>query len=322
MGTLRNLTSEDKHVHMLITNSNLAEMFVYDTLKTKCKADSESVYRIEKASEFKEMLELVGMQAYMADRWLFVINYSKFKTQLKNHKGILDSDTACFLITVKNYADYKDFKQLYPQVNDMYLSFMRESEIGYLLHPFEVSQKNVDFIARSYGRDPERVFELLRELKTGAKITSQKDIVKICGASAGSIAHFAMSLLKDAPDTEKGEKTVIRNRVKQAEELVNAYGIKTFKNFLVSTVKDMIDIKTLYMEGVIYKSIRDIPECYDEKKLSKYNYYFKRITEEIPYGRLVRLYVSLKQEGTWYSKSQMLHFLYNYYGGIVNGIIG
>lgn len=322
MGTLRDLSAEDKHVHMIITNSNLAEMFVYDTLKAKCKADSESVSRVEKVSDFREMLELVGMQAYMADRWLFVVDFSKLKSHIKNHLGIFDSDTACFLITVKNYADYKEFKQLYSKVNDMYLSFMRESEIGYLLHPFGFSQKNIEFVSRSYGRDPDRVFELLRELKNGAKIESQKDIVNICGASAGSIAHFAISLLSDPPSTDKGERSVIRNRIKEAEDLVDTYGIKSFRNFLVSTVKDILDIKTLYMEGIVYKSIRDIPECYDEKKLSKYNYYFRRITEEIPYGRLVKLYVELKKQGTWYSKVHMLQFIYNYYGGCINGITG
>lgn len=322
MGTIRELSSGDKHVHMLITNSNLAEIYVYDILKVKCRADSESIYRIEKATDFKEMFELVGMQPYLADKWLFIINYSKLKSNVKNKIGILESETACFLITVKNYADYKEFKQLYPRVNDMYLSFMRESEIGYLLHPFGLSQKSIEFVARSYGRDPDRVFELLKELKNGAKIETQKDIVNICGASAGSIAHFAVSLLSDPPSTDKGGRTVIRNRIKEAEDLIDAYGMKTFRNFLVSTVKDILDIKTLYMEGVIYKSIRDIPECYDEKRLSKYNYYFRRITEEIPYGRLVRLYVELRQQGAWYSKAQMLQFIYNYYGGCVDGITG
>lgn len=322
MGTIRDLTAEDKWVHMLITNSSLAEMYVYDILKAKCGADSESIYRVERASEFNEMLELVGMQAYLADRWLFLVNYSKVKSYMRSHKGILDSETACFLITVKNYADYKEFKELYPKVNDMYLSLIRESDVGYLLHPFGMSQKNIEFVARSYGRDPDRVFELVRELREGTKVETQKDIVGICGASASSVAHFAMSLLYDPPASEKGERTVIRNRIRQAEDLLDAYGVRAIRNYLVATVKDILDIKTLYMEGVIYKSIRDVPECYDEKRLSRYNYYLRRITEEIPYGRVVRLYLELKRSGVWYSKSQMVQFIYNYYGGCVDGITG
>ena len=100
MGTIRELSSGDKHVHMLITNSNLAEIYVYDILRAKCRADSESIYRIEKATDFKEMLELVGMQPYLADKWLFIVNYSKLKSNVKNKIGILESETACFLITV------------------------------------------------------------------------------------------------------------------------------------------------------------------------------------------------------------------------------
>lgn len=322
MGSLRELGSLDRNVHMVITSSSLAEMYVYDALRERCKAGSDSIYRVEKASEFKQILELIPMQSYMADRWLFVINYSKLKSQVKASKGIFESETSCFLITVKNYADYKEFKEICPRVNDMYLSFMREAEVGYLFYPYKMSQKNIEFIARSYGRDPERIFELLKEIRNGYKVETQKDIVKVCGASAGSVAHFVVSLLNDPPSTDKGSRMVIRNRIKQTEELIDAYGVKSFRNFLVGTVRDILDIKVLYMEGVVYKSIRDIPECYDEKRLSRYNYYFRRITEEIPYGRIVRLYVELRGMGAWYSKSQVLQFIYDYYGGCVDGNIG
>lgn len=320
MGTLRDLSAPDKNVHMLITNSNLAEIYVYDSLKSSCKATLESVLRVEKASDFREMLELVGMQAYLADKWLFVINYSKLKSQIKSRIGVFGSDTACFLVNVKNYREYKEFKELYPRVNDMYLSYMRESEVGYLFRGMGLAQKNIEFVSRSYGRDPDRIFELYNQMKNGLKIESQKDIVKVCGASAGSVAHFVVLLLSDPPKTDKGERKVIKNRITQAEDLIDAYGVKSFRNFVVGTVKDILDIKTLYMEGIIYKSIRDIPECYDEKRLSRYNYYYRRITEEIPYGRIVRLYVELKRQGMWYSKAQMLQFIYDYYGGCLDGV--
>ena len=146
-------------------------------------------------------------------------------------------------------------------------------------------------------------------------------MVRVCGASAGSVVHFAMSLLKEKSVSKKGERTVLRNRIREASELADAYGIRSFKGYLLGSVQDILDIKTLYMEGTIYRSVRDLPECYDEKKLSRYNYYFRIIVEEIPYSRILELYLELRRCGTWNSRLEMLRFIYDYYGGCVDGAV-
>ena len=84
------------------------------------------------------------------------------------------------------------------------------------------------------------------------------------------------------------------------------------------------------MVGAIYDSIKNLPDVlddkgnpvYDETKLSRYNMYLKRITLEIPYSRILRLNLMLKEGGKWYSQADMLEFLYKYYGGYDNGITG
>ena len=113
MGTLRDLKAMDKNVHLLVTNSNLADIYVYDTLKERCDATLESIYNIEKVSDIGIMKELVGMEPYMSDRWLFIIDYSKLKKSIKEISGIFEADTSIFLIKVKGYADFKEFKELY-----------------------------------------------------------------------------------------------------------------------------------------------------------------------------------------------------------------
>lgn len=321
MGTLRELSS-DKNVHLLITNSNLVEIYVYDTLKKNCKATLESVYEVGNRSEFMGILELVGMQPYLAEKWLFIIDYSKLKALVKQYKDILHVNTSCFLFTAKNYSDFKEFKELYPAVNDLYLSIIRQSDVVFLLRPYKLSSNMVEFIAKSYGRDPEKIFILLKELEEGLEVETQRDIVKVCGIGSGSVASFVLSLLNDSPTSNRGLNRVLKNRIQKANELIGAYGVSSFRNFLVSTVKDILDIKILYMEGIIYKSIRGIPECYDEKKLSRYNMYLKKITEEIPYDRIIRLYLCLKGSGKWKDKSSMVQFIYDYYGGYCDADIG
>lgn len=312
MGTLRELNG-GKNVHMILTSSSAVEMYVYDTLKSVCNASLESVFEVNTKSDFMEMVELCGMQSYLSDRWLFVIDYSKVKSSLKSSIGIFESEEAVFLIRVNNYREYKEFKELLPVVNDLYLTFIRKNEVMYLLQGYNLSQRDIDFVAKSYSKDPEKVFILKKELENGLEINSQKDIVKLLGVSTGSITSFAMSLLRDFPKTEKGFKIVCRNRLKTARELCEAYGVASFKNFLTATVRDFIYIKELYMEGAIYNSIRDLPEVFDEKKLSRYNFYLRSLSSDVSYSRLVSLYCMLRESGSWSDVFDMLEFIYEYY---------
>lgn len=318
MGTLRELTSEERNTHLVVSNSGLVEMYIYDVLKKRCNATLESVYNISKVSEFRDMLETVNLEPYMADKWLFIIDYSKLKSTVDKYIHLFDIDTSCFIVKCKGYKDFKEFKQKCPRVNDLYLSILRKGDIQYLLRDYKLPQKIVDFVIKSYSRDPEKVFTLLKELENGVEISVTKDVVDICGISAGSVISLVMLLLSDPPKTRKGLNRVLKKRIQIANDLIGAYSISTFRNFLMSTVKDILDIKVLYLQGVIYKSIRDIPECYDEKKLSRYNPYLFRITEEISLDRIVRLYVTIKKSGYWKNKSMMVQFMYDYYGGYCN----
>lgn len=312
MGTLRELEGS-KNVHMLITSSTAVEMYVYDKLKEKCHASLESVLTVNSKSSFSEMLELVGMQSYLSDKWLFVIEYSKVKASIKANVGIFESEEAEFLIKVNNYRDFKEFKELLSSVNDLYLTFIRRNEVMYLLSKYNLSQKDIDFVAKSYSREPEKVFLFKKELDNGLVVNSQRDIVKLLGESTGSITSYALALLRDFPTTEKGFKTVCRNRIKTGKDLCEAYGVSSFKNFLMATIKDFIYIKELYMQGIIYNSIRDLPEVFDEKKLSKYNVYLRTLVNDISYSRLVSLYSKLRESGRWVRNSDLLMFIYDYY---------
>lgn len=332
MGTLRELQAHDKSVHLLVTNSNLVEIYVYDALKEVCGANRESIYEINTRADFKEMLEMMSMQPYLAEKWLFILDYSKLKGITKQYKGIFESETSCFLVKVKNYADFKEFKGMCPKVNDLYLSLIRSNDVMFLFSKYSIAPKLVDFIAKSYARDPEKVFLLAKELDNGIEIENQKDIVRICGASSGTVIRFVMLLLASPPKTEKGEARVYKKRIQMAEELIELYNLSSFKNFLTATVKDMLDIKTLYMQGIIYNKIAGLPEIYskdsegnqvlvyDEKRLSKYNMYFRSITEDISYSSLMYLYTKLKESGVWRTKANMLQFIYDYYGGLKDAV--
>lgn len=324
MGSIKNLRDGSKNIHLLLTSSNLAELYIYDTLKEKCKGSRDSIYTINTKASANEMLELVNVQPFTADRWLFVLEYNKVKSVIKEKRGLFEADTSEFLIKVRNYKEFKEVKNMLNRVNDIYLSFIKYYDVEYILQGYSLSSKLIDFVSKSYSSDPEQVFVLRNELRNGRVIDRRKDIVDICGVSSGSISSFALALLKYPSETEKGRKLMYKNRIGVALELAETYGFSKMRNFLMASVKDILDIKQLYMVGTIYDSISNLPDTqikdkdgnmvqvYDEKRLSRYNMYLSSIIDT-PYSRILRLYLTLKKSGRWYSGLDMANFIYQYY---------
>lgn len=318
MGSLKELHNEDCNVHMCMSTSGVIDIYVHDTLKNKCSATLEEIIDVNTKGDFPKMLQTISMQPFTMGKWFVIMTYSAVKSQLEAHKGILDSENACFLFKVKNYREYKSFKELYEKVNDLYMTVIRYKDVKFLLEPYEIPESVIDFVAKSYSREPEKVFTLYTELKNGLVIENKREVVKILGASSGSINHFALKLLEEYnPTSERGLRTVYKNRIKTASELSQAYGLATFRNFLMASVKDIMTVKELYISGCIYDRIKGIPEVFNENKLSRYNYYLDTINR-IPYERVARLWILLKKQGIWQSPLDLFQFMYEYYGGINN----
>lgn len=313
MGSLKDLTYPDSNVHLLSTNSNLAEIFVYDTLKNKCGASLESIIEVQSKTDFDEMLDLANIEPYLASKWLFVITYKKVRSLLKKYVSIFQSTTAEFLIKVDNYREFLEFKELKVPCNDLYLSVIRRNDIIFLLSGYSLSQKVMDFISKNYIRDVDKVFELKQALDSGVKIETTKDVIAICGESASSTVRFAFLLLNDLPTSENGLKRVYSKRIKLLNNMLLAFGPSKTYNFLTSTVSDLLDIKVLYLAGIIYDSVKGIPDVYDEKKLSRYSPFIKRITTDLSYERILRLLASLKDCGRWRTSDDAVQFIYQYY---------
>ena len=161
---LKDLKDTNKNVHLLYSPSSMCEMYVYDTLKGLYEANLDSIYTINSKSTFNSMLELINIQSYVSLKWIFVLEYAKVKSLIKKYVHLLSAPTSCFLFKVKSYAEFKEFKEVYPKCNDMYLSILRKNDILFLLDGYALSPKLVDFVASSYRRDPEKVFILKEKL--------------------------------------------------------------------------------------------------------------------------------------------------------------
>lgn len=313
MGSLTAIKDPGVNCHLLLTSSSLADMYVYDSLKELCGGNSESVIDVDTRAAFLNMLDLVNLQPLQAIRWLFVLKYKPLKGLFKKYAGVFASaSSSCFLIRVENYKDFKDCKEVLNGVNDIYLASIRQKDVQYLLSGYKISPKVVDFVARTYSKEPEKVFILREKLAEGEEVDKPRQVVAICGESAGSIVRFAISLLDKHPNTLLGLKKVYSNRLKTYHELIEAFGVRSTYNFFVATVKDLLDIKILYMNGVIYDSIRELPEAYDEKRLSKYSGQLRTITQTLLYDEIIWLYMQLINT-KWVTQNDGIQFIYDYY---------
>lgn len=316
MGTLRELRSDKRNVHLILSNSDMASLFVYDELKSACGATLESVLNVDSSSSFKEMLSLVNVEPFLSKRWLFLIEYKNVKSLIEKNVNIFKSESSCFLITVHRYLDYKNVKSLIEGVNDLYMSYLRMNEVAYILDGFEISYKLVEYVAKMYAREADKIFKLRQELISGNIPATTKDIIGMLGASSGSVDRLVMLLVSDPPSTERGTRMVFKKRMSILSDLCESYGASSTRNYILLAVKDFIYLKQLYLAGIIYKDVRDLPECFDEKRLSKHNMYLNSIEENVPISRLMGLYAYLLSLGKWNNKGDAVAFLYGYYNSL------
>lgn len=325
MGSFRSLADVGTTRHLMMSSSSMASIFAHDTLRRVHNTTIDCVYTVNSRKEFSNMVELSIMQPYTSDKWLFEIEYAKVRGLVKQNKGIFDSDTSCFMFIVDKYTDYKEVKELLGNINDIYTPFIRKDDVYFLFKGLELSDKVLSFVATSYSREPEKIFDLRDKMIQGTEVNTQRDVVKLIGASAGNINSFIMMLLSGKVNTAKGLKKVIRTRIQVGKDLCEAYGVKTFRNFLSSSLYDMIQIKMLYIHGDVYNDLRVLPDGFDEKKLSKYKYYFERIKSEFSYNDLVYLYSKLQEpeNRVWRNESDMVRFIYSLYEEVViDGAVG
>lgn len=319
MGSFRGLEDVSSTCHIMMTGSGKADIFAHDTLRRVHNVAIDCVYKISGKKDFANMVELSVIQPYMSDKWLFEIEYSKVKSSVKANKNIFESDTSCFMFIVEKYSDYKELKELFGKVNDIYTPIIRKDDVYYLFKDLKLSDKVLGFVASSYAREPESIFTLRDFMNQGEEVNTQRDVVRLIGVSSGNVNSFIMLLLSGKPNTPKGLKKILRTRIQMGKDLCDAYGVSTFRNFLSSALYDMIQIKMLYMQGEIYDDIRDLPDGFDEKKLSKYKYYFDRIKTDFSYNDLMYLYSKLQEPENkkWYTVSDMMSFIYSLYKEVV-----
>ena len=312
---LRNLDDNNISCNVVIlqTSSDKLRMFVQDKIKRKFKCNVDTIISCSSKKDYKQLKDVINVIPPFSDKWYIDVDLDSCND--KDFVNLVKDSTTCvFFCNVKKYGTYKKFKQEIKQVSGVF-DYLRRNDFIYLYDCFVPEDKRLqkalfDYVVQSYSGDIESVFDLFLELANGREVKTRKDISDICGLGGNSVESFIVSMLKQPPTTEKGLNKVLKNRVRAGTELAESYGYSSFYNRLRKTLMCFIQLKELLISGVVYKQIHKLPDCYDERTLSRYQRYIWRL-KEIPLSRILRLYSSLGNS-VWRSDIDFLNFLYSY----------
>lgn len=322
---LKDLDKNDYDIVLVDTQSTKMKMFIRDKLKLKFRCNKDTIINVDTKKDLKYVREILGLMPPFSDRWFVIVNMDK--VPVKELESVLDASTTCvFLCFCSKYRDYKQMKEDMKErggIIDLYISYLRRGDMIYLYDAFvpsdnKMSKQLFDFFVQSYSGDVEEVLSLFEEMNAGTKISSRKDIADICGIGGLTVEGFALSLLKPLSKSEKGFKKVVKNRIVAGTELGEVYGYSKFYSFLKNVLFNFTQIKELRMTGDVYKSVRNLPNGYDEKILARYNRYIWQLNT-IPLSRILLLYEAVGSK-SWRGNAEFLNSLYRFYIKSYEGI--
>ena len=304
-------------VVLVQTSSVSLQQFIQDLVREGLGTNADTVYEAKTKATVKGIRAFFTTQPYMSKRWFCFVDLDSIGGIKELTDVIKDSTTVTFFCTTSRYANYKKFKEAVKNesfVYDLYISSLKHDDFLFLYKAIvpennKLTKQMYDYVYQSYRYDISAVMDLFKALKNGADIQTRKEIADVCGVGSNSIENFVLSLLGTPPSTEKGVKTVLRNRVKSGIDLAETYGNwRAFYRLINSCVDCFIDIKMLKISGTIYKRVRDLPDGYDEAKLARYQRYIWRLND-IPLSLLLTLKMHLANR-VWFEPSQFFEFIY------------
>lgn len=310
----------DVSVAIVQTPSSKMQMFLQDKLKAKYGCRSDAVIDVESKSDYKRIKAVLGVFPPFAERWFIQVNIDKFSD--KEFIALVRQSTTCvFFCTCSKYKHFKSFKEALKGVDgvcDFYINSLRRADFVYLYDAFthkdnQLTKQLFDYVLKSYTNDVEAIWDLLLQLNQGTKVTSRKDITEICGLGGLSIESYIFDLLKDLSGSARGLETVLKNRMKAGADLIDSIGLSSMYNFMVRSIGLLCELKMLMTSGVVYKTVRQLPDSFDEPALARYQKYIWRL-REIPLSHLLKLRQCLG-ETRWKTELEFIGFIYTYYYG-------
>ena len=306
------------NVVLLQTPSVKLTMFLEDKIKRHYECRNDVVIDVRVKKDLKKVRDVIGVIPPLARRWYVRIDLDKFDDK-ELATVIAESSTVVFFCTCSKYAIFKNFKDSIKDVYgvyDFYIMYLRRNDFIYLYDAFVPKEKRLtkqlfDYTVQSYSGDIEVLFDLFIALNDGKEFKTRKDISDLCGVGGLSVESFIFTMLKPISGSVKGLTKVLKNRIKASSELAEMLGYTSFYNFMAKSLMTLINLKMLMISGDVYKSVHNLPECYNENELARYQKYIWRLNT-LPLSTLLLLRQCMGSKA-WRTDLDILNFIYLYY---------
>lgn len=319
-----NISSLDRKTYkpdivLLQTGSVKLRQFLQDRVKRKYQCSQESVIEVSGKHDLKAVREVIGTSPPFSDRWYVGVDLSKVSV-----KDLLDlvkiSRTCVFFCECAKYSLFKDLKSKatgVAELCDLYLTYLRRADFVYLYDAFVPQEKRLsktllNYVYQGYANDIDAVISLFQSIASGVEYTTRSQIADLCGIGGLNIETFIFDLVKPLSGSDRGLKMVLRNRIKYGLDLGQMLGYRTLYGYMSRSLLLLCQLKSLILAGVVYKTVRGLPDTYDEVALARYQRYIYRLNE-VPLSELLRLreYMGFV---AWSNDLDFFRFLYTYYG--------
>lgn len=322
---IRDIDTLGKSLRTLIiqTPSDNLRLFVQDKFKDLYGCTQDTIITIENKKDLKSVQNLCVLQPFGSSKWLFLVNLDKVPVDEVLRVAKMN-ETGLFFCSVSKYFLFKKFKDGLKDtegVGDMYINYIRRADFLYIYTEFTKANGNTltndlyNYVVKNYSGDIDSVFTLFRALKDGEHIQTKKDVSDLCGLGGNTIDSLVLGILKSEPNTDKGLKKVVRDKIQAGVDLSEDLPWSKMWAFANSFLSNLRDLKMLYISGVVYDRLVSLPDTYDAKKLSRLIRYlwFIKIT---PMSKILQLQVVL-QKKRWTCELDYINFIYRYYANDV-----
>lgn len=311
------ISSKEKRIYLVQTPSSALEIIIKDEIKNKYNITSDAVIDIQTSKDLKKVKDLYGITPLNSDKWFVEIDLNKIKDKTL-YKLIQDSTTCTFLLTCSRYSIFKTTKD-YLKSNsllDLYITYLRRADFYFLYNllvpdGYKIKPSLIEHTYKTYSNDINSVITLFKHIGNGNEIETIKDITELCGIGNISIEGYIFDLLKPVTNTDRGIRTVIRNRLKSGAGIADELTYGKLYTYLNNSIFNMCQIKMLMQAGVVYDRIHKLPDTFDEKALVRYQKYLYKL-RETPLSSLLEIKVCIGNT-RWKKASDFISFIYTLY---------
>lgn len=322
------LISLDTMNVVIYVKSAVIKALIKDTLKEKFEIPRNVHLVARTDKELKDIKHDTMVEPFGGGRWFIEVETEEIS--LKEIRKAINStfNTSLTIYWVDNYWMFRKIQELddlkrqgvYSQV--YYFGRLDENDIYYLQMKIVKDKESylkdnmMKYLIKNYTFDVDAVCDLFIGIKNGAKIKTRKNIIDLVGLGGNTVDSYVVKLLTYNPRTEKGLSKIVADSLALLNDLSFSYNHVTIKNYMLSSINTMIEIKQLQIQGIFSAVKQEIPYGYNEYKIKRMRRFYRTILEEIPLARLLNLKLCLEQEDMFNTELGLLNGTMTYLNGV------